>query len=99
MSLLCFVSFFYSFYFSNYVLVYQTNSSLSEWQWEQLRLMKVGSNESATKFFRANGGTAALNSSSPKTKYESSAAVKYKEELKRRAARDAEEYVSYSYLI
>lgn len=54
--------------------------------------MKVGGNESATKFFRANGGSAALNSKDPKTKYTSSAATKYKEELKRRAARDAEEY-------
>jgi ADP-ribosylation factor GTPase-activating protein 2/3 len=54
--------------------------------------MKVGGNESATKFFQQNGGTAALNSKDPKTKYTSNAAVKYKEELKRRAARDAEEY-------
>lgn len=52
-------------------------------------MMKVGGNESATKFFRQNGGTAALNSKDPKTKYQSSAATKYKEELKRRAAKDA----------
>lgn len=55
--------------------------------------MKVGGNESATKFFQQNGGSAALNSKDPKTKYTSSAATKYKEELKRRAARDAQEYV------
>ena len=55
--------------------------------------MKVGGNESATKFFQQNGGTAALNSKDPKTKYQSSAATKYKDELKRRAARDAKEYV------
>lgn len=54
--------------------------------------MKVGGNESATKFFQQNGGTAALNSKDPKTKYQSNAATKYKEELKRRAARDAKEY-------
>jgi ADP-ribosylation factor GTPase-activating protein 2/3 len=54
--------------------------------------MKVGGNESATKFFQQNGGTAALNSKDPKTKYQSSAATKYKEELKKRAARDAKEY-------
>ncbi|KAL5090613.1 hypothetical protein Trisim1_004238 [Trichoderma cf. simile WF8] len=54
--------------------------------------MKVGGNESATKFFQQNGGTAALNSKDPKTKYQSSAATKYKDELKRRAARDALEY-------
>jgi ADP-ribosylation factor GTPase-activating protein 2/3 len=55
--------------------------------------MKVGGNESATKFFQSNGGTAALNSKDPKTKYTSNAAVKYKEELKKRAAKDALEYV------
>lgn len=54
--------------------------------------MKVGGNESATKFFRSNGGTAALNSKDPKTKYQSNAATKYKDELKRRAAKDAQAY-------
>jgi ADP-ribosylation factor GTPase-activating protein 2/3 len=61
----------------------------AEWKWEQLRIMKVGGNESATKFFRSNGGSAALASKDPKTKYQSPAATKYKEELKKRAARDA----------
>lgn len=55
--------------------------------------MKVGGNESATKFFRANGGSAALASKDSKTKYQSAAATKYKEELKKRAARDALECV------
>jgi len=55
--------------------------------------MKVGGNESATKFFKQNGGTAALNSKDPKTKYNSDVAEKYKAELKRRAARDANECV------
>jgi ADP-ribosylation factor GTPase-activating protein 2/3 len=55
--------------------------------------MKVGGNESATKFFQSNGGTAALNSKDPKTKYQSNAATKYKEELKKRALKDAQEYV------
>ncbi|KFA67698.1 hypothetical protein S40285_00922 [Stachybotrys chlorohalonatus IBT 40285] len=68
------------------------STNLDQWQWDQLRVMKVGGNESATKFFQQNGGTAALNSKDPKTKYESSAATKYKDELKRRAARDAKEY-------
>lgn len=54
--------------------------------------MKVGGNESATKFFQSNGGTAALNSKDPKTKYTSNAATKYKEELKRRATKDELEY-------
>ena len=55
--------------------------------------MKVGGNESATKFFQSNGGTAALASKDPKTKYTSNAANKYKDELKRRAERDAQELV------
>ncbi|EGX92657.1 GTPase-activating protein [Cordyceps militaris CM01] len=68
------------------------STNLDQWQWEQLRMMKVGGNESAAKFFRANGGTAALNSKDPKTKYQSNAATKYKDELKRRAAKDAQAY-------
>ncbi|KAM5441736.1 ADP-ribosylation factor GTPase activating protein, ER-Golgi transport [Microsporum ferrugineum] len=68
------------------------STNLDQWQWEQLRVMKVGGNESATKYFQSHGGTAALNSKDSKIKYTSSAAVKYKEELKRRAAQDAEEY-------
>ncbi|KAH6687705.1 hypothetical protein F5X68DRAFT_206098 [Plectosphaerella plurivora] len=68
------------------------STNLDQWQWEQLRVMKVGGNESATKFFQQNGGSAALNSKDPKTKYQSSAATKYKDELKRRAARDAKEF-------
>ena len=53
--------------------------------------MKVGGNESATKYFQTNGGTAALNSRDVKVKYTSNAATKYKEELKRRVVRDIEE--------
>ncbi|KAK1771698.1 hypothetical protein QBC33DRAFT_162623 [Phialemonium atrogriseum] len=68
------------------------STNLDQWQWDQLRLMKVGGNESATKFFQQNGGSAALNSKDPKTKYQSNAATKYKEELKKRAARDAKEF-------
>ncbi|CAK7275438.1 ADP-ribosylation factor GTPase activating protein, ER-Golgi transport [Sporothrix epigloea] len=68
------------------------STNLDQWQWDQLRLMKVGGNDSATKFFQQNGGSAALNSKDPKTKYQSSAATKYKDELKRRAARDAREF-------
>ncbi|KAI0023070.1 GTPase-activating protein ZNF289 [Xylariomycetidae sp. FL0641] len=68
------------------------STNLDQWQWDQLRVMKVGGNESATKFFRSNGGSAALASKDPKTKYQSNAATKYKEELKKRAARDAIEH-------
>ncbi len=53
--------------------------------------MKVGGNESATKYFQSHGGSAALASKDPKTKYTSNAATKYKDELKRRAAVDVQE--------
>ncbi|KAJ5673743.1 hypothetical protein N7462_009182 [Penicillium macrosclerotiorum] len=68
------------------------STNLDQWQWEQLRVMKVGGNESATKYFQSHGGSAALASKDPKVKYESNAAVKYKDELKRRAAADAQQY-------
>ncbi|KAH7165476.1 hypothetical protein EDB81DRAFT_779399 [Dactylonectria macrodidyma] len=68
------------------------STNLDQWQWDQLRVMKVGGNESATKFFQQNGGSAALNSKDSKIKYQSNAATKYKDELKRRAARDAQEF-------
>ena len=58
------------------------------WQWDQLRIMKVGGNESATKYFQTHGGSAALTSNDPKVKYTSNAATKYKEELERRVATD-----------
>ncbi|KAL8957230.1 MAG: hypothetical protein Q9183_006113, partial [Haloplaca sp. 2 TL-2023] len=54
--------------------------------------MKVGGNESATKYFQSHGGTAALASKDPTTKYTSNAATKYKDELKRRVAADAREH-------
>lgn len=55
--------------------------------------MKVGGNESATKYFQSHGGSAALASKDTKVKYTCNAAVKYKEELKRRAALDAQQSV------
>jgi ADP-ribosylation factor GTPase-activating protein 2/3 len=54
--------------------------------------MKVGGNESATKYFQSHGGSAALASKDPKVKYGSSTASKYKEELKKRGAEDAKLY-------
>nr|POE87887.1 adp-ribosylation factor gtpase-activating protein glo3 [Quercus suber] len=65
---------------------------LDQWQWDQLRRMKVGGNESATKYFQSHGGSAALASKDPKTKYTSNAATKYKEELDRRVAADIQKY-------
>ena len=55
--------------------------------------MKVGGNESATKYFQSHGGSAALLSKDAKSKYTSNAATKYKEELKQRTAADAQEYI------
>ncbi|RHZ56204.1 ADP-ribosylation factor GTPase-activating protein [Aspergillus thermomutatus] len=69
------------------------STNLDQWQWEQLRMMKVGGNESATKYFQSHGGSAALSSKDVKIKYTCNAAVKYKEELKRRAAQDAQQFV------
>ncbi|EKV09415.1 ARF GTPase activator (Glo3), putative [Penicillium digitatum PHI26] len=68
------------------------STNLDQWQWEQLRVMKVGGNESATKYFQSHGGSAALASKDTTVKYTCNAAVKYKEELKRRAALDAQQY-------
>jgi ADP-ribosylation factor GTPase-activating protein 2/3 len=53
--------------------------------------MKVGGNESATKYFQTHGGVAALASKDPKTKYTSNAATKYKDELTRRCTIDAKQ--------
>ncbi|KAF2485203.1 hypothetical protein BDY17DRAFT_293117 [Neohortaea acidophila] len=64
------------------------STNLDQWQWDQLRRMKVGGNESATKYFQTHGGTAALASKDPKTKYTSNAATKYKDELARRVEAD-----------
>lgn len=59
--------------------------------------MKVGGNESATKYFQSHGGAAALASKDPKTKYTSNAANKYKEELSKRTAADAQKSVLHRY--
>jgi ADP-ribosylation factor GTPase-activating protein 2/3 len=67
-------------------------NSREEWQWDQLRRMKTGGNESATKYFQSNGGSAALSSKDPKVKYTSNAANKYKDELARRVEADKKKY-------
>lgn len=58
--------------------------------------MKVGGNESATKYFQRNGGTAALASKDLKTKYTSNAATKYKDELARRVEADTKKWVVHT---
>ena len=66
--------------------------NLDTWTWDQIRIMKVGGNASATEFFTKNGGAAALNSKDARVKYTSRAALAYKDELKRRAANDAKSH-------
>ncbi|TKA60295.1 hypothetical protein B0A55_12517 [Friedmanniomyces simplex] len=68
------------------------STNLDQWQWEQLRRMKVGGNESATKYFQTHGGSAALASKDPKQKYTSNAANKYKDELARRVEADVKKF-------
>ncbi|KAF1913335.1 hypothetical protein BDU57DRAFT_522187 [Ampelomyces quisqualis] len=68
------------------------STNLDIWQWDQLRIFKMGGNESATKYFQSHGGSAALASKDHKAKYTSNAATKYKEELVRRCAADARLY-------
>ncbi|KAH3915580.1 hypothetical protein HBH56_076680 [Parastagonospora nodorum] len=68
------------------------STNLDIWQWDQLRIFKMGGNESATKYFQSHGGSAALASKDHKAKYTSNAATKYKEELARRCAADAKLY-------
>ena len=54
--------------------------------------MKVGGNESATKYFQSHGGSALLANKDAKARYTSPVAGKYKDELKRRAATDQREF-------
>ncbi|KYG49801.1 hypothetical protein M433DRAFT_839 [Acidomyces richmondensis BFW] len=68
------------------------STTLDQWQWEQLRRMKVGGNESATRYFQRHGGAAALASKDAKVKYTSPAAGRYKEELGRRVEADLRRY-------
>ncbi|KAF2864357.1 ArfGap-domain-containing protein [Piedraia hortae CBS 480.64] len=64
------------------------STTLDQWQWDQLRRMKIGGNESAARYFQRHGGGAALASKDAKTKYTSNAANKYKDELARRVEAD-----------
>ncbi|CAG8483339.1 11610_t:CDS:2 [Paraglomus brasilianum] len=64
------------------------STSLDSWTWDQLRIMKVGGNASASAYF-AKHGSNILNKTDVTAKYTSRVAVKYKEELQRRAKQDA----------
>jgi len=64
------------------------STSLDSWTWDQLRIMKIGGNASASAYF-AKHGSSILNTKDVTAKYTSRVAVKYKEELQRRAKQDA----------
>ncbi|CAG8499068.1 13173_t:CDS:10 [Ambispora leptoticha] len=63
--------------------------SLDSWTWDQLRVMKMGGNIAATEYFAKHGNSSTINKKDVKSKYTSRAALKYKEELLRRAKEDA----------
>src|SRR6185312_14960786 len=54
------------------------STSLDSWTWDQLRIMKVGGNASASAYF-AKHGSNILNKTDVTAKYTSRVAVKYKE--------------------
>ncbi|KAI8979957.1 hypothetical protein BDB01DRAFT_250105 [Pilobolus umbonatus] len=60
---------------------------LDSWTWEQLRMMKVGGNQSATEYFTKNGS--AIANKEARLKYTSRVAIQYKELLIKRTAEDA----------
>lgn len=62
---------------------------LDSWTYDQLRIMKVGGNQSATEYFSKHMGASLLAKQDAVSKYTSRAALTYKDELKRRAERDA----------
>lgn len=64
------------------------STNLDQWSWPELRTMKVGGNESATKFFQSNGGSALLQSKDTRAKFGSAVAKKYTDVLKGRAKID-----------
>jgi len=61
----------------------------AEWKLSEMRTMKVGGNDAATKWWQSHGGTALLRNKDPRTKYDSEVARKYKLHLKTQAAADA----------
>ncbi|KAG9285208.1 hypothetical protein G9A89_004423 [Geosiphon pyriformis] len=63
------------------------STSLDSWTWDQLRIMKAGGNAAAAEYFAKHGNS--LINKDIKTKYTSRAALKYKEELLKRAKDDA----------
>ncbi|CAG8533503.1 2589_t:CDS:2 [Acaulospora colombiana] len=63
--------------------------ALDSWTWDQLRIMKVGGNAAALDYFSKHAGSVSLNNKDIKSKYTSRVALKYKDELIKRANEDA----------
>ncbi|KAI8374396.1 uncharacterized protein BYT42DRAFT_615565 [Radiomyces spectabilis] len=61
---------------------------LDSWNWNQLRLMKVGGNQAANEYFSKHGSGMA-SSNDARAKYTSKAGQQYKALLEKRAAEDA----------
>ena len=70
-------------------ITFVRSTELDSWSWDQLRIMKVGGNAAASDFFNKHGSSA-FSSKDPKSKYSSSVAISYKEQLKDLAQYDAE---------
>lgn len=62
-----------------------------EWKFSEMRTMKMGGNDAATKWWQSHGGTALLRNKDPRTKYDSEVARKYKLYLKNLSAADAQQ--------
>ncbi|RHZ51232.1 hypothetical protein Glove_481g88 [Diversispora epigaea] len=63
--------------------------ALDSWTWDQLRIMKVGGNATALDYFSKHGGSTSVNNKDGKLKYTSRVALKYKDELIKKAKEDA----------
>jgi ADP-ribosylation factor GTPase-activating protein 2/3 len=67
---------------------YARSTNLDSWNLNQLRIMKVGGNKSATEFYNRSGAAALLADSDVRKKYTGRVADLYKAELARRVHQD-----------
>ncbi|KAJ9125764.1 hypothetical protein QFC24_002548 [Naganishia onofrii] len=68
------------------------STNLDTWSLNQLRTMKVGGNASAADFFTRHGGSHLLSNNDAKSRYSSTVAQRYKEELERRRKDDERKF-------
>ncbi|KAL8290546.1 hypothetical protein RQP46_002804 [Phenoliferia psychrophenolica] len=71
-------------------ITFVRSTNLDQWSWAQLRVMKVGGNQSFTEFLARHPGSHSYSTASTdiKDKYSSRAALLYREELAKRCADD-----------